>query len=38
MHVRERNWDSEQIGAGSTPIKKELGWLVFYHGNHKTPL
>jgi predicted GH43/DUF377 family glycosyl hydrolase len=25
-------WEALRIGAGATPIRTELGWLVFYHG------
>lgn len=30
--VRPGGWDSERIGAGSVPIKTEVGWVLFYHG------
>jgi len=29
-------WDYLKIGAGSTPIHIDEGWLVFYHGVDKT--
>jgi predicted GH43/DUF377 family glycosyl hydrolase len=28
-------WEALKIGAGSTPIKIDEGWLVFYHGVDK---
>lgn len=33
---RPNFWDSQKIGAGSVPIAKPYGWLLFYHGvdNH----
>jgi beta-1,2-mannobiose phosphorylase / 1,2-beta-oligomannan phosphorylase len=31
------NWDCERVGAGSSPIKTEHGWLAFYHAaDHNT--
>lgn len=32
MQPREGMWDSEKIGAGTTPVKTEYGWLQIYHG------
>ncbi len=28
----QRRWEISKIGAGSQPLKTDLGWLVFYHG------
>lgn len=28
----ERSWEIQKIGAGSQPLKTDLGWLIFYHG------
>ena len=28
----QENWERLKIGAGSQPLKTDLGWLVFYHG------
>ena len=28
----EQPWEAAKIGAGSTPLKTEAGWLVIYHG------
>jgi beta-1,2-mannobiose phosphorylase / 1,2-beta-oligomannan phosphorylase len=34
---RPGNWDCERVGAGSSPIKTEHGWLAFYHAaDHNT--
>jgi beta-1,2-mannobiose phosphorylase / 1,2-beta-oligomannan phosphorylase len=33
MRPRHGTWESERIGAGSPPLKTELGWLLFYHAN-----
>lgn len=33
MGPRPGTWEAERIGAGSPPIKTELGWLLFYHAN-----
>jgi beta-1,2-mannobiose phosphorylase / 1,2-beta-oligomannan phosphorylase len=34
---RPGNWDCERVGAGSSPIKTEHGWLAFYHAaDHRT--
>jgi predicted GH43/DUF377 family glycosyl hydrolase len=30
-------WDSARIGAGSAPIKTEVGWLEIYHGAEVLP-
>jgi predicted GH43/DUF377 family glycosyl hydrolase len=30
--TRKNKWDSVRIGAGASPIKTEVGWLVIYHG------
>lgn len=27
-----RWWEISKIGAGSQPLKTDLGWLIFYHG------
>ncbi|WP_235296368.1 glycoside hydrolase family 130 protein [Portibacter marinus] len=32
MMTREGMWDSERVGAGTSPIKTEDGWLMIYHG------
>ena len=32
---REDNWDSWVRGAGSPPLKTEIGWLVLYHAINK---
>jgi predicted GH43/DUF377 family glycosyl hydrolase len=34
---REGYWDNEKIGIAGSPIKKEYGWLVLYHGVEKGP-
>jgi len=35
LHTREGMWDSARIGAGTSPIKTQEGWLAIYHGaNH----
>ena len=34
--TRTGHWDSTRIGAGSTPIKTDAGWLVLYHGADET--
>lgn len=31
-HTREGCWDSARIGAGASPIRTPVGWLVIYHG------
>lgn len=28
----ETDWEVQRIGAGTTPIKTEYGWLMIYHG------
>src|SRR5262245_51322453 len=33
LRTRPGTWESERIGAGSPPLKTELGWLLFYHAN-----
>lgn len=34
---RAGRWDSERVGANSSPIKTDAGWIVLYHGSdHKT--
>jgi predicted GH43/DUF377 family glycosyl hydrolase len=33
MDPRPGTWEAERIGAGSPPIRTELGWLLFYHAN-----
>ncbi|XHR29830.1 MAG: glycoside hydrolase family 130 protein [Chthoniobacteraceae bacterium] len=34
---RRGTWDCERVGAGSSPIKTEYGWLAFYHAaDHQT--
>jgi beta-1,2-mannobiose phosphorylase / 1,2-beta-oligomannan phosphorylase len=33
MRPRPGTWEGERIGAGSPPLKTELGWLLFYHAN-----
>jgi predicted GH43/DUF377 family glycosyl hydrolase len=30
--TRNNSWDSARIGAGSSPIKTDKGWLEIYHG------
>ena len=38
LKTRENLWDSERIGAGTSPIKTHKGWLCIYHGanqNHQ---
>ncbi len=34
--IRPGSWDNQRIGAGSSPIETEAGWLEIYHGaDHK---
>ncbi|NTU72938.1 hypothetical protein HGB07_02055 [Candidatus Roizmanbacteria bacterium] len=33
---REGKWDSAKIGANTTPIKTEHGWVMLYHGISNT--
>ena len=35
MQPRPNSWESERIGAGTTPIKIKEGWLEIYHGVKK---
>ncbi len=35
IQPRENCWESERIGAGTTPIKIKEGWLEIYHGVKK---
>lgn len=32
MKTRHGKWDSSRIGAGTSPIKTDEGWLEIYHG------
>ncbi|GLR17138.1 glycosidase [Portibacter lacus] len=32
LKTRYGKWDSQRIGAGTSPIKTEHGWLEIYHG------
>lgn len=32
IETRDGKWDCKKIGAGSPPLKTDLGWLEFYHG------
>lgn len=32
LKTRPGQWDSERVGAGTSPIKTEFGWLEIYHG------
>lgn len=32
LHTREGMWDCARIGAGTSPIRTEEGWLEIYHG------
>ena len=31
-----QRWDSQKVGAGPPPILTDEGWLLIYHGAHKT--
>jgi len=35
VEPRKNSWDSIKVGAGSPPLKTDLGWLEFYHGVDK---
>jgi predicted GH43/DUF377 family glycosyl hydrolase len=35
LRTRKGLWDSERVGAGTSPIKTEEGWLAIYHGADK---
>ena len=35
MQTRPNSWETERIGAGTTPIKIREGWLAIYHGVKK---
>ncbi|MBX5436557.1 MAG: glycoside hydrolase family 130 protein [Alicyclobacillaceae bacterium] len=32
LGCRHGHWDSRRIGAGTVPIRTEMGWLELYHG------
>jgi predicted GH43/DUF377 family glycosyl hydrolase len=32
---REKHWDNKMRGAGPSPIKTDLGWLLLYHAQNK---
>ncbi|MBN1162465.1 hypothetical protein JXA34_01835 [Patescibacteria group bacterium] len=32
INVRKGWWDSRKVGAASTPIRTDAGWIFFYHG------
>ena len=36
VHTRHGMWDSERVGAGTSPIKTKAGWLAIYHGCDET--
>ncbi len=35
MQTRPNSWETERVGAGTTPIKIKEGWLEIYHGVQK---
>ena len=40
MIISERGgywWDGHRVGAGTTPIETEEGWLILYHGVKQFP-
>lgn len=31
------DWDAGRVGAGTPPIRTQVGWLEIYHGNNRRP-